>query len=328
MYTKRLQLINYGPVGRLHIDFLFSEKAPRPIVFVGENGSGKSIVLSHIVNGILSARSVAFPETPEVDEGKVYKIRSPSYIKAGKPGYFAQVDFEQGFHFREIHTQKPKDSYSTMPSDFSDPDAKRAWDSMESSTNDSLHSNIDANATGKVRKLFSKNCVLYFPANRFEEPAWLNHDNLTSRAKYMELRHLVGYTDRRVMNYSPLKDIQTWLFELAYDRAAFEIRTGHLGNVALRGQDNTHQRIPMELPFFLGYQGPATSTYELVLLVIRKILKLDKTARLGIGTRANRVISIVQGKKMLTPNVFHLSSGETALISIFLSILKVLINVT
>ena len=27
--------------------------------------------------------------------------------------------------------------------------------------------------------LFSKNSVLYFPPNRFEEPAWLNEENLT-----------------------------------------------------------------------------------------------------------------------------------------------------
>ena len=73
MYTKRLQLINYGPIKRLDIEFLFSGETPRPIVFVGENGSGKSIVLSHIVNGLLSARSVVFSETPEVDEGKVYR---------------------------------------------------------------------------------------------------------------------------------------------------------------------------------------------------------------------------------------------------------------
>ena len=193
---------------------------------------------------------------------------------------------------------------------------------MQQSTNDSLHSNIEPHATDKLRKLIATNCILYFPANRFEEPAWLNYENLTSKAEYMDLKHMTGYTDRTVMNYSPLRDIQTWLFELAYDRAAFEIHTRRFGNVALRAEDNTYSPVPMELPFFLGYHGPATRTYEIVLSIIRKILKLDNTARLGIGARANRVISIIQGENSLVPNVFHLSSGETALISLFLSILR------
>ena len=167
MYTKRLQLINYGPIERLDISFPFTEKIPRPIVFVGENGSGKSIVLSYIVNGLLSAKSVVFSETPEVEKGKVYKLRSSSYIKTGENGYFAQVNFEDGFHFGEIRTHNPKESYATMPSPFMNPDADNAWNSMQTSTNDSIHSNINVRAADKLRGLFSTNCVLHIPANRF-----------------------------------------------------------------------------------------------------------------------------------------------------------------
>ena len=322
MYTKRLQLVNYGPIKRLDIVFPFTEETPRPIVFVGENGSGKSIVLSHIVNGLLLAKSLVFSETPEVEQGKVYKLRSSSYIKTGEEGYFAQVDFEDGFHFGEIRTRNAKDSYATMPSEFRYPDAEKAWNSMERSKNDSIHSNIDVRATERLSGLFSKNCVLHIPANRFEEPAWLNQDNLTSRAEYMDLTHIVGRTDRRVICYSPLRDIQNWLFEIAYDRAAFEVQTGRFGNLAVRAADNTYAPLPAELPLFLGYQGPATRTYELVLSVIRQALKLDNTGRLGIGSRVDRVVSVVQAGRQLVHNLFHLSSGETSLISMFLSILR------
>lgn len=322
MYTKRLQLINYGPIERLDIEFPFSSETPRPIVFVGENGSGKSIVLSHIVNGLLLAKSVVFPDTPEVNERKVFKIRSSSYITAGAEASFSQVDFEDGFNLGEVRAQQTKESYPTMPSTFSSPDAERAWNSVKESTNDSLYSNIEANAKEKLQNLISTNCILYFPANRFEEPAWLNHDNLRSKAEYTNLKHMAGHTDRTVMNYSPLRDIQTWLFELAYDRAAFEMNTVHAPNLAIREGDSTYSPFPGAVPIFLGYRGPATQTYELVLTVIRKILKLGNTARLGIGVRSNRVVSIIQGEETLVPNVFHLSSGETALISLFLSILR------
>ena len=56
MYAKRIQLTNYGPIDRLDIPCPFDGDKPKPIVLVGENGSGKSILLSHIVNGLLVRR--------------------------------------------------------------------------------------------------------------------------------------------------------------------------------------------------------------------------------------------------------------------------------
>ena len=58
MYVKRIRLENYGPIPNLDIELPFDGDRPKPIVLVGENGSGKSIVLSHIVNGMLEAKHV------------------------------------------------------------------------------------------------------------------------------------------------------------------------------------------------------------------------------------------------------------------------------
>ena len=96
MYAKRVQIINYGPIGELDIEFPFDGDVPKPVVLVGANGSGKSILLSHIVNGLTSAKDHAYPESPEIETGKVFKLRSGSYIKSGGECYFAKADFEDG----------------------------------------------------------------------------------------------------------------------------------------------------------------------------------------------------------------------------------------
>ena len=83
MYVKRIQIQNYGPIGELDIEFPFDDGKPKPVLLVGENGSGKSILLSHIVNGLVGAKGVSYPDTPEVDTDKVFKLRAPSYIKSG-----------------------------------------------------------------------------------------------------------------------------------------------------------------------------------------------------------------------------------------------------
>ena len=95
MYAKTIEIENYGPIRQLEINFPFDGDTPKPIVLVGENGSGKSIFLSHVVNGLVSAKGRAYSESPEIETGRVYKIRSPSYISPNCEWCYARVDFEQ-----------------------------------------------------------------------------------------------------------------------------------------------------------------------------------------------------------------------------------------
>ena len=311
MYAKRVQIHNYGPIDRLDITFPFEGDAPKPILLVGENGSGKSIVLSYIVNGLMSAQGLAYPETPEVATGKVYKLRSSSYIKSWSDYYFGRVDFEDSVFMGEIRTHRAKREASDLTEWILEGDARDAWDGMGDDENDHLDTNIfDRSNKSKLEGLFAKNCILYFPPNRFEEPAWLNEENLNAKAQYMDLKHLQGYANRKIINYSSLHDNQNWLFEVLYDRAAFEILTTQ------RINDQT-----FPFPVFLGYSGNATSTYETSLSIVRSVTATPD-ARFGIGTRRNRVVSVESDTVQIVPNIFQLSSGETALLNLFLSIMR------
>ena len=277
MYTRKVQIINYGPIDKLDIEFSFDGDRPKPIVLVGENGSGKSILLSHIVNGLIDAKGTAYPETPEVELGKVYKLRSNSYIKSGGQYYFVRIDFDDGLFVEEMRLIKPKQKYEAMPAELSGLRAQDLWQRMKPESADNYMSRF-SDEKNKIDNIFSKNCVLYFPPNRFEEPAWLNRGNLEAQAQYMDLTHFQGQTDRRVINYSPLHHNQNWLFELIYDRSAFEIRTS---SYSVNVKESS---APISIPVFLGYSGNATSVYKTTLRVVRKITR-KHDARFGIGTR-------------------------------------------
>ena len=313
MYVKRTQIINYGPIDRLDITFPFEGDTPKPIILVGENGSGKSILLSHIVNGLISAKDLIYPDTPEVEKGKVYKIRSGFYIKSKKEFYFARVDFQDSLFIEEIRSEHLKETYPNPPAELTGQEAQAAWGKMEPKKGDYLDPNIYSKEA-EVRDIFSRNCVLYFPPNRFEEPAWLNEENLIAKAEYMDLRHRVGHTDRKIINYSPLHDNQNWLFEVIYDRAAFEAAAQVRNPVK-------DSKVPLVLPF-LHYSGQATSIYRIALQIVRSIIKEGQNIRFGIGRRHNRVVSVEGNAGELVPNIFQLSSGETSLLNLFLSILR------
>ena len=322
MYTKRIQLANYGPIENIDLSLPFNGDRPLPAIFIGENGSGKTVLLSHVINGLLSAQQIAFPDTPEVDLGKVYKLRSSTYITSGADSYCARVDYEQNFHIEEFRLARPKNQYPSVPRRLIDIHSEAAWDKISDSEVDHYYSNINNDQKSTISDIFSKNCILYFPANRFEHPAWLNEKNLNYKANYMRLQNLSGHTDRRVINISCLEGLQNWLFDLIYDRAVFETQVRQFNNLAIINDDQPVTSTPISMPLFMGYQGEATCTYDVALSIVRNILRLDNSGRFGIGRRKDRIVSVMQNDQNIVPNIFQLSSGEMSLLTLFLSILR------
>ena len=292
MYVKRILLENVGPIHRLDIPFAAADEGPvKPAVFVGGNGSGKSILLSYIVNGLLLAQNAIY-ENSELKKHKVYKFSSSGYIKSGEVYTFGKVEFEQGLGYHEWCLHRSKDEFEKMHSE----EARRL-----ASSHQQEWANLPANSTGhtnttlfninkqKVEAEFNRNCILYFPANRFEEPAWLNRENLKAQAKFLDMKNIIGQTNRRIINYAPLHDNQNWLLGVVFDNLYY------------------HEDI---------------NTYNMALIIVREIMRKTGGLQLGLGKRQNRSIFLVGNHQVLVPNIFQLSTGETALLNLFLSILR------
>lgn len=299
MYAKKIQIENYGPIDCLEIDFPFNGDNPKPVLLVGQNGSGKSILLSHIVNGLMSAQSAIYSENSEMAKGKVYKLRSPAYIKSGMEYFWTRIEFEHNLFLQELFLKHQKEKFDEKP-EFSFESINQIWDSMPENSREKFDHNFsDIGPEHNANNPFQENCILYFPPNRFQEPAWLNEENLKSKAEYTILKHIQGYTDRKIIQYSPLRDNQNWLLDLTYDSSVFE----NIQNV--------------------GHYGVATFLYhQIVLSTLRIIFQADKNLRFGVSPRHDRKISLIQNDQILIPNLFQLSSGETSLLNLFLSILR------
>ena len=318
MYAKRIQLINCGPIVRLDVEFPFDGDRPKPVVLVGENGSGKSILLSHIVNGLLMAQQRTFPETPEIEVGKVFKLRSPLYVTIGREYSYARVDFEEDLGYREIQLKRQKQDYDTPPLGNDEADANDLWNQMKEGDVSELRIHepmYKLQSSG----IFARRCALYFPVDRFEDPAWLNDQNLQSRVSRMDRRHLEGHTERKVMADSPLRDNQNWIFDLVYDYSVFEHQISPV-TLPISSSDGSPVMVPLQLS--RGFSGRSRSLYDIVLQVVRLVLDRGTSLRLGIGPRQRRRLSVMEGDEALVPNVFQLSSGEVSLLDLGLSILR------
>lgn len=311
MYFTDIKIENTGPLGDFNLTPELTDNGnPKPIVIAGENGSGKSILLSHLINFLMTAKQQQY-EDSEIEQGKVYKYRSPNYIQTGKHFSYSKVKIQE-LEVSECQLPFKKSKFQEALGYEPDFDL---WQQMPNEENSFFHSNLIEH-TALIEKLIDENCILYFPVNRFEEPAWLNVQNLKEAAKFTDLRRINGYSNRKIINISPLKDINGWLLDLFLDREIYEKQiSNYNGNL-----NGIHQNFSV----LNGYQGTASKIVEEVLKVLKIILRkpAESTTRLGINDRQNRQISIMENNDTIIPNIFQMSTGETQLLNLFLSIIK------
>lgn len=318
MHFTSIELENVGPIDTLNFEFPVNDDGnPKPIIFVGENGSGKSIVLSHLVNLLVSAKQTIYDDA-EVEKEKVFKIRSPHYIKVAKEYSRSKVKLSNDLFFSDWVLRKPKSDFNTPPS------SDQEWNQIPH--NETSH--IVSNGTeANCREVFNKNTILYLPPNRFEEPAWLNSDSLTVKAEFQDLKRLSNYSNRLIFDYSPMKKNQNWLLDLLFDRAVFEsnISPTRLPITVPGAAPNGGNAIfNQEFQIFNGHTGASSSLFNELLRGINTIIQKGNKLRFGVNPRHNRSISIIDENtnNHIVPNLFQLSTGESLLINLFFSILR------
>jgi predicted ATP-binding protein involved in virulence len=142
MYFKKIEIENTGPIGHLLIEFPMTESGLcKPLIIVGENGAGKTILLSHLVNALMTGKQAAFDDG-EVEQGKVYKYRSPQYIKSGAHYSYAYTEFDNGQKIEEwqldILKSKFEESYQFTPT-------RQTWESIPNNEISHFRSTLSGN---------------------------------------------------------------------------------------------------------------------------------------------------------------------------------------
>ena len=214
----------------------------------------------------------------------------------------------------ELTASKPRKEFDDASIEFQSDDAKEAWNNMSGSDIHSLITNLGRRSHNDITEIVANNCMLYFPHNRFEEPAWLNKENLNYRVRHMGIERMQGHTPRTLVNYSLFRGIQDWLFDIIYDMATLDTQVSTYEIV-----DPETQR-PRQVRALDGYQGRATNVQRMAVRIARLIL--GREVELGSGNRMYRKISFNARDIEGVESVFQLSSGEISLFCIFLSILR------
>ena len=309
VYLKSVIIENYGPCKNVEYNFRFDENGnPIPLILIGKNGSGKTIFLSHIVNALITAKQVVY-ENSEVERGKVYKVRAPAYISSGSLYSYSKVNFTiDNTTLVEWQLLNKKEEYLKHSNfNISNPEWKKVPNDATSHF-DSTFDKVSA------EKLIKNGCIQYFPSNRFEEPAWLNIDNLSSPVRYMDLKNVQTISNRSIFSLSTLKELQNWFFEIWLDKSIHELQL--IMTVYPEGSNRPYEKK-------YEYHGIASLVYvEFIKLLCLLFDEPNNNLQLEFGDRHCRQISIKKNGQPWISNLFQLSSGEILLLNLFLNIIK------
>ncbi len=316
MYLKKLILKNVGPLANLNIEPAFENEHPKPLVFVGVNGSGKSIALSFIANFLLLIQQQLFENT-EVEKDKVFKLRSPLYIGPTASYYYGSVTCSEGIGLEEWQLSVPKKDLvsngftSNIPS----------WNNIGEEKTEAFTpiGEVANKGSDKLNAIYSQHCALYFPPNRFEEPAWLNSNSLSYAPKISVTQNIKGFTRRQIISTNVFPNLISWLYDIIIDSYVFETsfvkftdtNTGSVtdGFMEVNGSNRTlRSEIDkiIEMIFAGRYEGKLNLNI------------LPKNARnVGLSEK------LENGQmRTIVPNLFSLSSGESLVLSLFASIIR------
>jgi hypothetical protein len=301
MFLQNLRLQNLGPIESLDLQFRKLDDKPVPVVLVGENGTGKSLVLGVVLDAMTEARRHAFVELPEVPASKYIRLSLLDYVKTGAKSSLAEVTFrneDQEQKFCEIvRTQ----SFADFRADNSALVAELGLEQHQQFQETGFFKAFRLQGAAKQSIVHFN--FLYFPSFRYERPAWLSGK---SKIEFENTARMHGEAPVNPVRTDLIAGVKNWMLDILLDRELYEkvLSTTNIG-----GQ---------QMQIFHGYEGPNSRVFEVLRGVLEIILKAKdssiKSARFAIARKDNRDIQVLVQRgnveHVYAPDIGQLSSGE------------------
>ena len=296
MYLKNIVIKNIGAIEELCVELPFNKDGnPKPIIFVGENGSGKTILLSQIIDGFYEIGSSLFDDIGKQKglSRNYYKVSGGVNLQAGKDKGFSLLKFvdnkNQTLEYFDKVGDVKKEDFTNYINDFSLPPNGL-------NDNEKKITKINYNRKKTLQNEWMEGVHFYQPAYRYEEPFWKNEAFIEDRT-FEDKQRFSGNLDKEIEIVSSTKENKSFLMDLVLDFA------------------NNPKNIIDQI------------TWNNINTLLRNIKKRDDI-RFGIGPRGRYRVSIEEQnsdgspKKQLLPSIDNLSLGESILLNLCINIIR------
>lgn len=314
MKITKLHLQNFGPISDVTLEPRFSDtECPIPIAIVGQNGAGKTLALSIVLDAMTEARRASFSEIQEVTTNEYLKLSSKNYIHHASEYSHVTATIstpDREIVFNEIVTRLIPAEFLTrnlIPSLLS---------ALQNSDfpNSGFYKNISVSELQK--KDIRESAFLYFPYFRYETSYWMNE---TAKVNFIKSENYYGKSKLNPVRTNIIEETKRWILNVLLDRELYERkieRTSIGGGI---------------YPAFLGYKGPNTQLFNLVNEIVSTMLIAKNaqiaSARIGIGPKGNREITVFatkrgQKEEIVAPDISQMSSGELMTLGLATEIIR------
>ena len=308
MYIKKIVCENVGPIEEVTIKPSFTiDNKPKPIILVGENGTGKSTILSNIVDAFYEMAGKAYNNARVTDIGneyQYYKAILPNEIHIGKKAMFSCVQFEDdNRNFTYLYKGGPLEKTEVQSK-------------LEDISLDGLSWERNKNYKGvtinkkDTENIFDKNVICYFGPDRYEKPVWLgnkyyeNNETMHPRVQYRWNGKLVNEISVKNVTATNLQ----WLLDVIADSRSDILNQNGLSIVHVEITD-------------LLLLGAARKNVE---TIMSEILGVNVYFSLNFRNAGGLRFKILREEDngIIAPSLDALSTGQIALFNTFATIIR------
>lgn len=309
MYIKRMMYDNVGPINNIDIRLPFNENGnPKPIIFVGENGTGKSLLLSNIVDSLYESARQAYNNAAATDNGgyQYFKGIHGNQIQIDKKYLCVYISFE----------------HDNVNLDYIFKSGEKAFEDYKSEKSLVLEDNFNWEENNNFKfvtkniklfeNVFDKNAVCYFGPERYEKPSWMGDKYLlTSSNEHINLQKKIKGKLDKPINVSNILEVNLqWLLDIIVDSRAD----------ILKKEDGSLHIINVDVNELLLLSKARKNVERIMSEILDKEVYFSLNWRNTLDSR----FKIIQknNNKVVVPTLDSLSTGQLALFNLFTTIIR------
>lgn len=305
---------NMGAIEKFYLDkeqLIKADGTPRVIVLVGKNGTGKTTLMSGIVDALYELSNSAFSDIlPKEGFGhKYFKVSGSGNIRSNASYGFNYLKFSQNVKNYEYFDKSGVIDTNDSNSKISEISNSQVVIQSSLSENENSKTITPTEDENDFKNDFSSNSYCYFPSDRYELPYWINESTVNQLEQFKEIRKYSGYLNREITVRKSLKEIKNWILDVFLDS-----RT----NINFLDNGQIETTTPLDHVRILS-----KSIYILELL-ISEVLQHPVRLNLNYRYQNSSRIKLIDKETGLDylPSLDNLSAGQSTLLSIFCTIIQ------
>ena len=314
MYLNKIMIENMGAIEKFYLDkeqLIKADGTPRVIVLVGKNGTGKTTLMSGIVDALYELSNSAFSDVlPKEGMGyKYFKLSSSGNVRTGSSYGFNYIKFSQNEKEYEYFDKNGIIEVNNSDSKISE--ISNSQIVMQSSLSEKKNSKqiTPTQNDDEFMNDFSSNSYCYFPSDRYELPYWMNESTILSNEQFKDDQKFIGYLNREITIRKSLKEIKNWILDVFLDS-----RT----NLKFLENGQAQALTPISDVKLL------TKSIENLEKLISEVIQHEVSLNLNYRYRSSSRIKLLNKNTGLDylPSLDNLSAGQSTLLSIFCTIIQ------